>query len=67
MLYEVITTFSVVGSETSSGGRDKEIVEPVVMIDPTIKFVSWRDIVLTDFGSGTVRPEIMKQSPSPDL
>ena len=63
----LVLTFSVVGSATRNRGRDKQIVEPVGMIDPTIEFVSGRDVVLTNLRPWAVRPEIMKQGPSPYL
>ena len=59
----LVLTFSVVGSATANGGGDKQIVEPVGMIDPTIELMSGRDVVLTDLRPRAIRPEIMKQGP----
>jgi hypothetical protein len=56
----LVLAFSVVGVETSSGGGNKQVVEPVVMINPTIEFVSGRDVGFADVRSWTIRPEIMK-------
>ena len=36
----LVLTFSVVGIKTGRRGRNEEIVKPVMMIDPTIEFVS---------------------------
>ena len=51
-IFFLVLTFSVVGPKTGKGGRDQEVVEPVVKIDPAIKFVSWRIVGLTDPGLG---------------
>ena len=59
----LVLTFSVVGSATGNRGGDKQIVEPVAMIDPTIELVSGRDVVLPDLRPWAIRPEIMKQGP----
>jgi hypothetical protein len=67
IIKKLVLTFSVVGSKTNGRRRDKQVVEPIMMIDPAIKLMNRRDVVLADFSPGTIRPEIMKQRPSPDL
>jgi hypothetical protein len=36
----LVLTFSVVRVETGGRGRNKEVVKPVRMVDPTVEFMS---------------------------
>lgn len=63
----LVLTFSVVNFQSGGRSRNEQIVEPVWVIHKAIELVSGGEIVLTDFGSGTIGPEVMAQSPSPNL